>query len=142
MRGRMARAIDISNTSLQMISVRALVYIYCRACFLRQELNWIHRCHIPQKQISLHHVTDASLCLSTGILRCRLNPIIYHIPYEAGGRSRCRLHWWDGVETQKKILACPGCGVSFCVKCYRLFHKEADILGMKSKLMKEFKKGK
>ena len=34
------------------------------------------------------------------------------------------------METQKKILACPGCGVSFCVKCYRLFHKESDIVGM------------
>ena len=68
--------------------------------------------------------------------------MIDHIPYDAGGRARCRLHWWGGVETQKNILACPGCGVSFCVKCYRLFHKEADIVGIKSKLMKEFKKGK
>ena len=88
------------------------------------------------------HVTDTSLCPSTGNLRCRLDPIIDHIPYEAGGRARCRLHWWDGVETQKTILACPGCGVSFCVKCYRLFYKEADIVEMKIKLMKEFKKGK
>ena len=47
---------------------------------------------------------------------------------------------WGG--NTKNILACPGCGVSFCVKCYRLFHKEADIVGMKSKLMKEFKRGK
>ena len=90
----------------------------------------------------LHHVTDASLCPSTVNLRCRLDPMIDHIPYEAGGRARYRLYSWGGVETQKKILACPGCGVSFCVKCYRFFHKEADIVGMKSKLMKEFKKGK
>ena len=68
--------------------------------------------------------------------------MIYHIPYEAGDRVRCILHWWGGVETQKNILACLGCGVSFCVKCYRLFHKEADIVGMKSKLKKEYKKDK
>ena len=66
----------------------------------------------------LRHVTDESLCPTTGSLKCRLDPAVDHIPDEANGRARCRLHWWGGVETQKKILACPGCGVSFCVKCY------------------------
>ena len=61
----------------------------------------------------LHHVTYASLCPITGNLRCRIGPMIDHIPYESGVRARCRLHWWGGVETQKNILACPGCGVSF-----------------------------
>ena len=60
----------------------------------------------------------------------------------AAGRDVDCIGGVGGVETQKNILACPGCGVSFCVKCYRLFHKEADIVGIKSKLMKEFKKGK
>ena len=33
-------------------------------------------------QTGLHHVADASLCPSTDNLRCRLDPIINHIPYE------------------------------------------------------------
>ena len=96
----------------------------------------------PKKKIiktGLHHVTDASLCPREGTLNCRLNKSIDHIPVEATGRARCRLHWWGGIETQAKILACPGCGVSLCVKCYRLFHTEADIVGMKDKLIRSFK---
>ena len=88
----------------------------------------------------LHHVTDQSLCPIKGSLRCRLDPQVDHIPDEANGRARCRLHWWGGVETQKRVLACPECGVSFCVKCYRLFHKEPNIVAMKAKLKKEFRK--
>ena len=56
------------------------------------------------KQIKtvLHHVTDASLCPSTGNLRCRLDPMIDHIPYEDGRWARCRLHWWGGVGWKNK----------------------------------------
>lgn len=87
-----------------------------------------------------HHVTDASLCPSTGTLRCRLNRNLDHKPASAGKRARCRLHWWGGIETQSKIIACPTCSVSLCSKCYSLFHQEADLVGMKDRLKKRFKR--
>ena len=88
----------------------------------------------------VHYVSDTSLCPSSGVLKCRLDKNLDHIPDEAPKRARCRLHWWGGVETQAKILVCPTCAVSLCTKCYRLFHKEPNIVSMKSKLQKSFKK--
>ena len=71
----------------------------------------------------VHYVSDTSLCPSSGVLKCRLDKNLDHIPDEAPKRARCRLHWWGGVETQAKNLVCPTCAVSLCTKCYQLFHK-------------------
>ena len=87
-----------------------------------------------------HYVTDMSLCPSTGTLKCWLDQNLDHIPEAEAPRARCRLHWWGGVETQAQILTCLACGVSLCSKCYRLFHTKPNIVSMKSKLMKSFKK--
>mmetsp|Transcript_43733 Transcript_43733/g.64214 ORF Transcript_43733/g.64214 Transcript_43733/m.64214 type:complete len:174 (-) Transcript_43733:65-586(-) len=71
-----------------------------------------------------------------GKLNIRLNISFQHLPVQSNGkRPRCALHRWarnrEGPEVMKNVMCCSICHVNLCISCYSLFHKEADLLGMK-----------
>ena len=75
-----------------------------------------------------------------GALRCRLDTSKEHFPTSAKGKSRCSLHKWVGIETQRQISFCATCNVNLCQDCFKYFHVTEDILGQKSKLTAKYKK--
>ena len=86
------------------------------------------------------HINDTSVD-ANGSLKCRLDMRLDHLPCEkVSSRARCGLHRWVGVESQSQISYCRTCGVNLCIKCYRLFHEQVDLLKMKSSLLKKYSK--
>ena len=86
------------------------------------------------------HVNDDSI-LTNGSLRCRLDRCLDHLPSEKlSSRARCGMHRWVGVESQSQVSYCYSCGVHLCIKCYRLFHHQADLLCKKVSLRRKYTK--
>ena len=74
-----------------------------------------------------------------GKLNIRLNNSFQHLPVQSNGkRPRCALHRWarnrKGPEVMKNVVCCSICRVNLCISCYSLFHKEADLFGMKDEI--------
>ena len=81
-------------------------------------------------------INDNSLHPSSGKLRCRLNTAVQHLPeYSKVKKRRCQLHRWardrKGEEAMSGIIRCSICRVDLCVKCYQVFHKEANLVDKK-----------
>lgn len=89
-------------------------------------------------------VNDSSLHPSHGELICRLNTTVQHFPenkkskHQKHTRPKCQLHRWargrKGLEVRSNILSCDICNVNLCVDCFALFHKEANLVALKSKI--------
>lgn len=81
------------------------------------------------------HVTDNSLD-PRGKLRIRLDHTNHgHWPTKVPNTVKnpnCQLHRW-ATRKQKRaqVQYCPDCEVTLCIECYKLFHLEHDIVGLK-----------
>ena len=83
---------------------------------------------------------------------CRYNKILYNLKDHFGKdcdnyvckkqveAPACRLHNWFGGTSKYKIMYCPVCDINLCVNCYKLFHTEANLVGIKDKLKKDYDK--
>lgn len=72
----------------------------------------------------------------TGKLSCCLNTAVQHFPECTSiSRPQCQLHRWarnrEGKEVRGQILTCSICCVNLCVSCFKVFHTEAYIVGIK-----------
>jgi hypothetical protein len=77
--------------------------------------------------------TDKTLS-GQGALRTRLDSTLDHMPLPSGVNSRCSMHRWLGIETEKSILKCKACNVNLCPQCYRVFHVEQDLVKIKQRI--------
>ena len=93
----------------------------------------------PTRKKKACGVTDNSLCPEAGSLKTRINCLLDHIPDNSKPNARCSLHRWLGIETQKEISYCHGCNVNLCLQCYRIFHKQRDIIGSRLSLSNKYK---
>lgn len=73
-----------------------------------------------------------------GKLCCCLDRTVDHISVGQPSLhlARCQLHKYFGVETEKKLLYCPGCGVNICGYCYRMYHTIEDLDECKDEVLK------
>jgi hypothetical protein len=78
--------------------------------------------------------TDKTVGPAGRLTVTRLDPSLNHLPVPSGEKSRCSLHRWLGIETQKDLMKCEACNISVCVRCYYCFHTIEDLLGQKEKL--------
>ena len=76
-------------------------------------------------------VTDDSLQPITGGLSRRLDVTLDHLPDPSKSNSRCSLHRFVGIETERQVAYCATCKVNLCIKCYRFFHRIADVKSLK-----------
>ena len=84
-----------------------------------------------KQKVGTRHINDGAMQLN-GNLKGRLDRCLDHLPTEKlSNRARCALHRWLGIETSAGLVNCMTCGVHLCMKCYRLFHTEPDLLGKK-----------
>ena len=87
----------------------------------------------PKKQRTVF-VNDAAVKFG-GSLHCRLDTTLDHLPEVAKVHARCCLHRWAAnIETTKAMLYCSTCNVTLCSECYKLFHVQEDLVGLKSEL--------
>ena len=87
----------------------------------------------PKKQRTAF-VNDAAVGVG-GSLQCRLDSTLDHLPEVAKLHARCCVHRWAAnIETTKAMLYCATCNVTLCSECYKLFHVEKDLLGLKEEL--------
>ena len=76
----------------------------------------------------------------TGALRCQLDRSFPHMPVlSTTSSARCAIHRWLGFRKQGAILYCPNFNINICAGCYLPFHQCADLIGMKSYLIKKIK---
>ena len=82
-------------------------------------------------------LTDGSLKL-TGILKCRLDRSIDHLPIPAKNKSLCPFHQWAAeIRNESGNRGyCQACNVTLCMECYRLFHMEPDLVKKKEEIKK------
>ena len=79
-------------------------------------------------EIPLRKFTDQSLDPYTGILRCRLNTSLDHLP-EKVSNLNCQLHWWqDKTQCRKQLMKCATCNVCLCIECYKTFHTTPNLI--------------
>ena len=86
-------------------------------------------------------VNDRSLDETAGSLKIRLNHQEQHWPSTPiVDDARCQLHAWatGGNKYRMRICYCSTCNVNLCVDCYRLFHTQANLKGMKESLCLQF----
>ena len=81
-------------------------------------------------------VDNNTLHPSNGKLRCRLVTSVQHVPeVPKTKRPRCALHRWardrSGPEVMKNVVVCSICQVNLCIPCFKIFHKEGFIAGLK-----------
>ena len=81
-------------------------------------------------------INDKTLHPVHGRLSLRLNYSVQHYPEISKAKSsRCALHRWarnrQGAAVMANVVVCSVCRVHLCIHCFNLFHKEANILGMK-----------
>jgi hypothetical protein len=87
-------------------------------------------------------VTDESLSESGKLTRIRLDRTMDHLPLpKVRGNSRCAIHRWVGIDTQKMIMFCPTCDVHLCIECFAPYHTNPNLVRSKQSLKnKYFKK--
>ena len=81
-------------------------------------------------------INDKTLHPVHGKLSLRLNYSVQHYPEISKAKSsRCALHRWardrQGAAVMSNVVVCSVCRVNLCINCFNVFHKEANILGMK-----------
>ena len=83
-----------------------------------------------------HRVTDLSLHPEKGILNCRQDRFVQHLPCATQfSSSYCQLHYGaTGHKTRKNCSFCTHCRTALCVKCYIPFHSVMDLVGSKKSL--------
>jgi hypothetical protein len=82
--------------------------------------------------------TDHSVGSSGKLTLLRLNSYLPHFPVPPNSdRSRCGMHRWLGIDTQKDVMTCKSCNVNLCLRCYEGFHTIGGLVGIKTRL-KEF----
>ena len=94
--------------------------------------------NVTAGKVRTKRLNDASLDVG-GHFKCRLDTTLDHLPVKtAGTNSRCALHKWVNIETQKQVMFCPTCNVNLCLSCYRLFHTKPNLLQMKESLSNKY----
>ena len=80
----------------------------------------------PKKSAS---VTDKYLDPYTGVLRCRLNTSLCHLPEEnKKNEANCQLcNWAIKKKNRSRLMTCPTCNIILCLTCYKKFHLVADL---------------
>ena len=84
------------------------------------------------------HLKDSALTNVVGVYSIghRLNRNLDHWPVEQEGRgSFCCMHRWAAdIATKNSTFKCSACGVALCIKCFKVFHTEPDLLAKKQEL--------
>ena len=92
------------------------------------------------KKFCNRHINDYSIA-PDGRLKCRLDRYLDHLPTQRESpRAQYALHRWLGVDTSATLSLCKICGVHLCIKCYRYFHTEQNLLKHKQNLIRICKK--
>ena len=75
-------------------------------------------------------------------LHLQLEKIFYQLPGSAEGKSRCRLHRWVGIETQKDDVHFLTFNFNLCDFCYRLFYSDVGIVKTEDSIYTTYKRFK
>ena len=83
-------------------------------------------------------VTNASLNPKNGVLRCRLDRTLDHLPTNTSNKQsrECALHGWavgpkGGSGSRKKTyMRCATCNVHLCTDCYADFLRIPELLSL------------
>jgi hypothetical protein len=96
----------------------------------------------PKEGLQCFYVKDSALDPDKGVLKDRLDHFgIFHCPEpKKKDSARCALHRWLKREwqLQEGVVCCSHCGVHLCVPCFKLFHKQRDLVQNKETLTAEF----
>jgi hypothetical protein len=85
--------------------------------------------------------TDFSVAAAGKLTITRMNTYLQHLPVPPNSeRSRCGMHRWLGIDTQKDVMTCKSCNVNLCLRCYEGFHTIVDLPGMKARLKAFYEK--
>ena len=84
-------------------------------------------------------INDRTLHPINGNLKMRLNYSVQHLPEISCSKNpRCALHRWarnrTGAAVMRDVVVCSVCRVHLCIKCFGIFHKEANILDKKDQI--------
>jgi hypothetical protein len=95
------------------------------------------------KQHRAPRMEDNALHPYTGFLACRLYQHVPHFPVPSDHlkvQPKCALHRWatGGGMYRAQVFVCDQCKVCLCLDCFKVFHTEADIVGMKGELSRKY----
>ena len=85
---------------------------------------------IPKRNATF---TDKSLDPYTGILRCRLDTSLDHLPEDNDKEEGSyQMHYWQAkTKYRKQLLKCATCQVYLCIKYYKTFHTRPSLILIK-----------
>ena len=77
--------------------------------------------------------TNKSLDPYSGILRCRLDHSLDHLPVKNDKpEASCQLHYWILKEKKRaQLLRCSTCNATLCISCYKCFHQVPNLQTIK-----------
>jgi hypothetical protein len=91
-----------------------------------------------KKKTRAPKMNEANLHPTTGALAGRLGTEVKHFLVTSTAKvpPKCALHRWatDGEVYRAHVFECDQCKVCLCIECFKLFHTEEDIVGMKWEL--------
>jgi hypothetical protein len=105
-------------------------------------VNAVNEVGIEAKQHRAPKIEDKTLHPYTGALACRLSQHVAHFPVRSKLKvqPKCTLHRWatGGGLYRAHVLECDQCKVCLCVDCFKVFHTEPDIVGIKGDLNRKY----
>jgi hypothetical protein len=97
---------------------------------------------IVAKQHRGQRISDSTLHPYTGALACRLYQHLPHFPVTPNTKRppKCALHRWatGGEAYRAQVFGCDQCEVCLCLDCFKVFHSEVDIVGIKGDLNRKY----
>ena len=88
---------------------------------------------VTRRRINLNKknstITEKTLDPYSGILRCRLDHSLNHLPVRNDKpENNCQLHYWtDKIKIRSQLMKCMTCNVTLCINCYKHFHEVANL---------------
>ena len=74
-------------------------------------------------------INNKALDPYSGILRCRLNSNLNHLPIRNDKpENNCQLCYWISKQkVRAQLMKCCTCNVTLCIDCYKKFHEVAQL---------------
>ena len=83
-------------------------------------------------------VNDASIASTRPTSRNRLDQALGHVLDIRKENTRCLLHRWVGIESEKNIYYCSTCNVNLCIVCNKPFYEVPELLSLKHAFKRKY----